>query len=158
MTNPNPPSIEAPFLRSSWDFPDDNSQVLAVQVSRSFLAIANNMNARTIALFPQNGPIATGESWFISGAQYSGQRQFYTFTTTANIPHGINLAAIESFTKCFGSYTDGTNWYGLVYGSNVSVNGQLSFYITGNNIVFVTGSGSPSPSFGVVCLEWISQV
>ena len=113
--------INSPFLRTSWDFPDDNPQVLAVQVSRAYLAIANNMNARTIGIFPDNSSISTGESWVISGKKYQVLRQVYSFTATGNIAHGINTSTIFGFANCFGSFTDGTNWYGLIFGSNTTL-------------------------------------
>ena len=116
------------------------------------------MNARTIGVFPENGFIANGESWFINGQSNQGLRQFWPFTNTANIAHGINLSSISSFTKCFGAYTDGTNWYGLPFASNTAIAGQVSFYISPQYITFLTGSGAPSVTYGFVCLEWISQL
>lgn len=149
--------IEAPFLRSSWDFPSDNSQVLAVQVSRSYLAIANNMNARTIGIFPETAPTSTGESWVLSGQPLSGQRQIYPFTAVSSIPHGLNVQTISYFTNCFGSFTDGTNWYGVLFSGSTTIAGQVSFYITNTNIVIQSGAGAPSVTSGIICLEWISQ-
>lgn len=152
-------TTNAPFLRTSWKFPADNSQALGVELDRSYLAIANNVNSRTIGLFPDNVPVANGESWTISGQRYAGQRQVYTFTAAGNIAHGLDFSNIPYFTNCFGSYTDGTNVYGLIFAGNTAVADQNSFYITSTNIVVGAGSGTPpSITSGIVCLEWIAQI
>jgi hypothetical protein len=148
----------APFLRSSWQFPDDNPQALSVQVDRAYVAIANNVNARTIGVFPDNIPIGTGERWVLSGQSHAGQRKVFTFTATGNIAHGLDVSTISYFTNCFGSFTDGTNYYGLIFAGSTTIAGQISFYLTPTNIVVAAGAGAPAITSGIVCLEWISQV
>jgi len=152
-------SNQAPFLRSSWQFPDDNPQALGVEIDRAYLAIANNVNARTIGVFPDNVPIGNGERWYLSGQSHAGQRKVFTFTATGNIAHGLDISTITYFTNCFGSYTDGTNIYGLIFAGSTPVADQNSFYITSTNIVVGAGAGAPpSITSGIVCLEFISQV
>lgn len=145
------------FLRTSREFPEELHQ-LSMEVNRSYLDIANAVNNRTISLFPVNRPAINGESWFLSGnLRQQGLRQVYQFTTSASIPHGLNLNRISFFTRPFGSFTDGTNYYGCLYASNVAIAGQLTFYIDPTNIVFVVGAGSPAIVNGIIVLEWISD-
>lgn len=150
----------APFLKTSRLFPDDNAQALSVEVNRSYLDIANAVNNRTISIFTVNVQGISGESWFLQGGnrKFQGLRQVYEFTAAGSIVHGLNLNSIRLFSHSFGSFTDGTNWYGAIYGSNVAIAGQVSFYITPTNIVVLSGAGAPTITSGVIVLEWISQV
>jgi hypothetical protein len=151
-------SNTAPFLRTSWQFPDDNPQALSVQIDRAYVAIANNVNARVIGTFPDNIPVNNGKAWFVSGIRYESQQQIFSFTAATSIPHGINTQTIRFFGNCFGSYFDGTNWNGLIFGSSTAIAGQNSFYITPTNIVIIAGAGAPAIVSGVVCLEWVVQL
>lgn len=150
----------APFLRTSRLFPDDNPQALSVEVDRAYISIADAVNARTIGVFAVNVQGSSGEYWYTQGGnrRYQGLRQVYLFTGTASIPHGINLFSVNQVTKCSGSFTDGTNWYGALWASNTAIAGQVSFYVTPSNIVIIAGSGAPSISSGSIVLEWISNV
>jgi hypothetical protein len=155
MTNP---INSAPYLRTSREFPED-LQPLAVQLTKSYIEIANAVNNRTISLFPVNRPAITGESWFLRMNQRQQTlRQVYTFTTTAAIDHGISVTDTNQFTHCYGSYTDGTNSFGLFWTSSVAIAGQLTFYITSTQIVFLVGAGSPVLTDGKIILEWLSSV
>jgi hypothetical protein len=148
---------QVPYLRTSRDFPQD-IQLLTVQMNKAYVDIANSVNNRTISLFPTSRPALNGESWFLTGNQkQQGLRQVFTFTTTANIPHNLNLSTISSFSDNYGQFTDGTNWYGLINGSNVAIAGQISFYVTPSNIVFLTGAGAPTLTNGMIVLEWLSM-
>ena len=80
------------------------------------------------------------------------------FTAAGNIPHNLNLNTLNQFTRGFGSFTDGTNFYGVIYGSNVAIAGQVSFYITPTNIVVLSGAGAPAITNGLIVIEWISNV
>jgi len=144
------------YLRTTREFPEDNKQ-LSVEVNRAYVDIANAVNSRTISVFPTNRPAINGESWFFDKNQrQQGFRQIYTFTTTSAIPHGINFSNIGRFVRCWGEYTDGTNWYGLIHASNVAIAGQITFYLTPTNITFVTGAGAPALTSGTIVLEWLS--
>jgi hypothetical protein len=147
------------YLRTSRDFPYDDARQLSVEVNKAYVDTSNAINNRIISIFPTNRPAINGESWFITGNQrQQGFRQIYSFTTTANIPHGVTVIDPSQFIRCFGSYTDGTNTYGLIFGSNAStIAGQISFYLTATNIVFEVDGGAPSVTKGTVVLEWISQ-
>lgn len=146
------------FLRTSRNFPQDIQQ-LTVEVDKAYVDTANAVNNRTISIFPTTRAAINGESWFITNNQrQQGLRQVYTFTSTASIAHGIDFTKISRFTRNFGEFTDGTNWYGLIHGSNIAIAGQISFYLTPTNIVFVVGGGSPALTNGNIVLEWLSQV
>lgn len=155
MTNP---INAAPFLRNSRDFPQE-AQPLVTELTRMYTDVSNATNDRTIGIFPVRRPALTGESWFMGGAQskQQGQRQIYPVTGTGNIAHGINLGQISQFTKPSGSFTDGTNWYGLIYASSTTIAGQVTFYITPTNIVVQAGAGAPSITSGTIILEWIAN-
>lgn len=148
------------YLRTSRSFPEDIDE-LTVELNKSYIDIANNVNARTIGLFPVNRPAITGESWFVEkNKRQQGFRQVYAFTTTANIPHGINFDEVYAFVRNWGEFTDSAtgNWYGLIHGSTVSITGQRSFYLTPTDIVFLAGAGAPPITYGTIVLEWISDV
>ncbi len=94
--------------------------------------------------------------WFIHFATES-QTNIYIYWT-GNIPHGLNWSAVSKIShKSYGSYTDGTNWYGVIYASSVAIAGQISFYVTPTNIVIVGGGGAPAITSEYVVLEYISN-
>ncbi len=146
------------YLRTSREFPEELHQ-LTVEINKAYVDTANNVNARTIGLFPTNRPAINGESYFITNNQrQQGFRQIYPFTAAGNIAHGLNFNSISQFTKPSGTFTDGTNYYGAIYASNTAIAGQISFYITPTNIVVLSGAGAPGISSGLIILEWISKV
>jgi hypothetical protein len=147
---------QVPYLRNSREFPEQIEQ-LCVEVNKAYIDTSSAVNNRTIAIFPTMRPAINGESWFLTSQKQQALRQVYTFTTTANIPHNITNVVPGQFLRGFGSYTDGTNTYGLIYGSNVVIAGQISFYVTSTNIVFLVGAGSPAVTSGRVILEWLSS-
>lgn len=149
------------YVRSSKSFPED-PHLLALEVDRSYIELANGINVRVIGLFPVNRPAVTGESWFVSqNKRQQTLRQVFAFTSTASITHGIDFGTAfqkdERITRSFGQYTDGTNWYGLIPGTNVAIAGQISFYVTPTQIVFMTGGGAPALVRGNVVIEWLSD-
>ena len=148
---------QVPYLRTSRNYPEDLPQ-LTIEVNKSYVDIANAVNARTIGIYPTLRPAIGGESWFIENNQRQQNfRQVYTFSAFGNIAHMINFNSMSRFTKCSGAFTDGTNWYGAIFGSNVAIAGQVSFYITPVNIVVLAGGGAPAISSGTIVLEWISK-
>ena len=160
MTTPTTNLQQSPYLREQRQFPNDELRELATQVDQAYIDIAQKMNARTIGIYAVNFQTVTGESWYLRGSSNRQQtlRQVYTFTAAGNIPHGINFATISQFTKCQGSYTDGTNWYGVIFATSVAIAGEVSFYITPTNIVVLIGGGAPAITSGSIILEWLSQV
>ena len=150
---------KTPYLRTSRNFPEESGD-LTVQINKMYVDIANAVNNRTISLFPTTRPAQTGEGWFIKGNQKQESfRQVYTFTSSANpINHGITVNTLGQFTDCYGSWTDGTNSYGLIFGSNGAIPNQISFYVTATQIVFVVDGGAPVFTQGLIVLQWLSQV
>ncbi len=144
------------FLRTSREFPEDLHQ-LTVECNKAYLDTSNAVNVRTIGIFPVNVSAITGESFYFTNQRQQTLRQVYPFTTTANIPHGIKLGSFR-ISRAYGQYTDGTNWYGLIFGSSVAVVGQISFYVTPMNIIFVSGAGAPVLTSGFLVLEYLSPV
>jgi hypothetical protein len=149
---------QVPFVRTSRTFPTD-PQALSVEIDRAYIDLANNLNQRIIGLFAKNKPCINGESWFINQNQrQQGIRQVYSFTGAGNIAHGLNLAQIPSFTRIYGTFTDGTNWYPLPYVDVANANNQVNVYVSPTNIVITSGAGTPpSITSGLVVLEWLDQ-
>lgn len=150
-----------PYLRQQRNFPNDNIQALTVELDRSYVDIAQKVNARTIGIFPNNTPVVTGDQWFLAGQPNKQQtlRQVYVFTATGNIAHNINLSQVTAVTKIYGTFTDGTNWYPLPYVDVASATNQVNVVVTPTNITIAAGAGSPpSITSGYVILEWLSQV
>lgn len=146
------------YLRTSRNFSSDVS-LLTTELNRTYIDIALAVNSRVIGIFSTNVSSITGEAWYITKNQkQQSLRQVYPFTSTAPIAHGLNIAEAERFTRMFGSYTNGTNWYGVIGGTSVLIPGQLSFYITANDIIFLFDGTTPPVTKGVVVIEWLSQV
>lgn len=145
------------FLRTSREFPEEINE-LTVQLTKSYIDIANAVNSRIIGIFAANRPSITGESWFLKNQRQQTLRQVYQFTSTTSINHGIDVREISQFVRCWGTYTNGTNSFGLIFGTNVAVAGIIMFYVTPTQIVFVVGAGSPALTSGTIVLEWLSDV
>jgi hypothetical protein len=156
------------YLKTSRNFPKEVED-LSYQMNLTYVDIANAVNVRTIGLFSVNLPAQTGEQWYINkNLKQQTLRKVYNFTTTVPINLGFKIDTIVSFTRAFGSFTDGTNWYGLIYGTNIAIAGQLEFYFkvnasstTSDQIIFVPGAGMPTLSTTVssfVVVEWLSNV
>jgi hypothetical protein len=148
-----------PYLREQRQFPYDDLRMLANQSDQAYIDIARAVNARVIGNYPINLFAVTGEKYYLQGQPKPQQvlRQVYQFSSTGNIAHGINTSTVTAFINCYGEYTDGTNFYGAIYGSSVAIAGQISFYITPTNIVVLGGAGAPSITSGLIVLSWISQ-
>lgn len=145
----------SPYLRESRDFPAEDE--LKVELDKAYIDTALALNARTIGLFPTTRSAITGERWYLANNKSQQTiRQVYTFTSTSAITHGITTSQISGFSRVFGTYTDGTNWYGLMPTSSTAVAGQIGFYVTPTQIVFTSGAGAPTLTSGTIVLEWLS--
>ena len=157
------------YIPTSRNFPPEAKQ-LTVEVTRAYIDIANAVNFRTIGIYSINKPAINGESWFLSpDRRQQALRQVYILPSgTVNgttIDIGFKINSISQFTsRCYGSFTDGTNWYGLIYASNVAIAGQVSFYVAANaansqsdRITILVGAGAPAITSGFIVLEWTSQ-
>jgi len=148
---------QSSFLRTSRNFPND-TQALSVELSKSYVDIANIVNQRIIGIFPTSRPIITGDSWFLANnLKQQTFRQLYTFTSFAAITHGIDTTKIYGFSRIYGSFTDGTNFYPLPYVHPTAAN-QVGVIVTATQITFAVGGTAPVPTNGVIVLEWLSNV
>lgn len=146
---------QAPYLRTSREFPND-IEALTVEINKTYIDIATAVNLRTIGIFSSTKAAITGETWVIfQNRRQQTLRQVYTFTSTASINHNIPAINLDQYAKMYGQFTDGKNWYGIVSGSNVAIVGQISFYVTSTQIVFLVGAGAPALTKGNIVLEWL---
>ena len=148
---------QTPFLRTSRNFPKE-IQPLQVEVDKSYVDIANCVNDRVIGIFPTQRPAITGEKWYITGGmQQQTLRQVYTFTTTNSFNHNINITDPLQITRAWGTYTDGTNIYGLIFDSDKGINDQITFYITKTQVVFTAKASHPTLVQGRLIIEWFAN-
>lgn len=149
---------QAPYLRIQRQFPNDDINQLSRQCDQAYIDTANKVNDRIIGIYATNFYIISGKSWYFTGSSTSQQslKRVFNFTATTAINHEITAAELSKISpESYGSYTDGTNWYGIVYATSNAIVGQLSFYITPNQIVFMDG-GAPALTSGFIVLEYIS--
>lgn len=163
---------KAPYLRNQRFFPNENVKELSVENDRAYIDIASKVNERIIGLYALNIPVITGEAWFFLGSNDRQQslRQLYQVPSTTvdntTIELGFKLSDIYQISpKSYGSYTNGTDWFGLIYASNVPITGQYTFYLhvnalstTSDQIVIRVGAGAPSITTGSIVVEWISLI
>lgn len=145
------------YLRDQRNFPEDLKQ-LTIELDKSYVDIANAVNSRTIGLFALNKSTITGEAWFLTSRSRQTLRKVFTFTSTANIAHGLSFTPNFAITASYGSYFDGTNWNGLVFGTNgAAIPGQISYYLTGTNIVFIVDAAAPALTNGIIIVEYLTD-
>lgn len=150
------PFNQSPYLIDQRGFPSASISLLTVEMDRSYIDIAQKVNARTIGIFATGNAMVTGERWFIQGVNSQQTlRQLYTITGTSSIIHGINTTQITGFTKIYGVASDGTNWYPLPYVNATAAN-QIGVYVTSTQIVFSVGGSAPAITSGYVILEWLA--
>ncbi len=150
-----PLTLKAPYLRVQRLFPQE-AQPLSVEIDRAYVDIASNMNVRKIAMIPTETSIQNGEILFINGQKFSGFTRAYTFTATTAISHQIGIDSVNQFVSCYGTYSDGTNSYGLIYGTSVAIAGVIQFYMSATQILFVVGAGAPALTSGRIVLNWFN--
>lgn len=147
----------SPFLRTSRNFPMD-AQPLSVELTRSYIDIANAVNFRTIGLFPTTKPVVTGEQWFVN----KDQKQ-QTFRQVYNLPplvaaHNIQNFSSIAFTRIYGTAFDGNIWYPLPYvESNGNANNQIKLRVDSTQYHVDRGSSAPAINTGFLILEWLSN-
>lgn len=148
-----------PYLPRQRNFPNDSSQALGVELDKTYIEIAQRVNERIIGNYAVNFWSVTGEKWYFNSTPQQTLRQIYNFTAAGNIPHNLNWDSVSMISpRSYGSFTDGTNWYGVIYASSVAIAGQLTFYVTPTNIVIVAGAGVPAIVSGFINLEYISTI
>lgn len=145
------------FLRTSRNFPPEVKQ-LSIEVDRSYIDIARNVNNRVIGFFTVNRSTVTGENWFITQARrQQGLRQVYRFDdTNLIITHGIQFTSLTNFVRIWGTFFDGTSWQTLPYVDVVAVANQINVRVTSTQIIITKGAGAPAIQNGLVVVEWIA--
>ncbi len=147
------------YLRTTRDFSKVSVEELCIDVSKAYLDTANAVNLRTLGIYPTNKSVVSGNSFYLNGnKRQQSLRQVFTFSSTAAITHGITVTDPSFFINCYGSYTNGVNSFGLFFGSSVAIAGQITFYVTPTQIIFLTGAGAPSLTQGIVVIEYMSSV
>lgn len=153
----------SPFLRTTREFPE-NLHDLAFQSNKAYLEVAAAVNERTIGIYPVLKPAITGNIYFFTPAKQQGLRQMYSFTSTVNINLGFKLTSISKIIQMYGTYSDGTSFFGLISGTSVAIAGQITFFVTVNGasttsdiIQFVVGAGAPALTSGTIIIEWASK-
>lgn len=150
-----PSNSESPYLPISYDF-NNEPEVLPSQLNSTYSSIALRLNNREISLYDQQETL-TGQKWTNPlNLQVPNQtfRKVFPFTAAGSTAHNIS-----SLTQVlgWGGFTDGTNFYGAIHGSNVAIAGQVSFYVTPTNIVILSGAGAPSITSGIIVLEYLKN-
>lgn len=145
------------YLRTSRNYPEDLTQ-LTVEVNKSYVDIANAVNARTIGIFPTNRPAITGESWFLTNQRQQTLRQVYTFSSYAPINHNINFNEVFTFTKINGVIFTGVFYLPLPYVDASSPASSIGIFLSSTQILFTLGGAPPTIDHGIIILEWMSDI
>ena len=150
------------FLRTSREFPEEIHQ-LSIEINRSYVDIANTVNARTIAIFAVNRPAQTGESWYFSSTRNQGLRQVYEFGAilagaTLNISYSIS--GFNRLIRLFGAVKTATDERPIPFVSATDPTGNIEVRLntSANQIVIVNGATAPAIVSGQIVFEWLSQV
>lgn len=150
-----PINSESPYLPNSFRFSEDDS-VLISQLTRMYGSIAFRLNNREISIYDFQERL-TGQKWTdVNNLQVPKEtfRKVFSFTAAGSFAH--NISALTQVLG-WGEFTDGTNFYGAIYGSSVAIAGQVSFYVTPTNIVVLSGAGAPTITAGVIVLEYLKN-
>lgn len=150
------------YLKTSREFPEELHQ-LTVEINKTYIDIANAVNARTIGLFPLNKPAQTGEAWYFTTSRQSSLRQVYSFGAiaagaTLNIPYSIS--GFNRMVRLFGAVKTALPDERPIPYSSVAANANIDVRLdTANNrIVIAVGVASPNVLSGQIVFEWLSQV
>lgn len=153
---------DAPFIRTTREFPPDLHQ-LSLEVSRSYIDIANNINNRTIGQYPTVRIAVTGNTYFLDNNQrFQSMRQVFQFGAIAagtflHIPY--KFQGFTQFVSITGTcLTDFPDYRPLPYASTFA-NGNIDLLVNPTLQVIVISLGATSPNIvnGIVVLEWISS-
>lgn len=150
-----PPNTPGSYLINNLRWSKDWDTFLT-QITKAYSDIARSINTRDIAIYDLNQNV-NGQEWFNPAnvqLKRDGFRRVYQFTGAGNIAHGItNLTLVTAY----GEYTDGTNFYGAIFGSSVAIAGQVTFFLTPTNIVIQSGAGAPAITSGVIVLNFLQN-
>lgn len=158
----NPIVNQIAYLRTTREFPEEIHQ-LTVEVNRSYVDIANAVNARTIGIFPKNRPAITGESWFLTNQRQQTLRQVYTFGPIApgailTIPYIVN--GFIQFTRIYGTCLTALPDARPIPYASVAANANIDLRVDTVNFLIVIANGAAAPAInsGIIILEWLSPI
>lgn len=148
----------SPFLPRQRNFPNDNAQVLCIEIDKTYIELASRINERTIGIYATGNQVITGETWYLSGQPNKQQtlRQVYNITSYAAFAHGIAFSSVSTFTVIRGIGFDGTNYFPIPFTNPTTSTGEVQIFVNPTQVVFVTGAGTPVLVSGIVILEWLS--
>lgn len=150
-----PTGSRGPFLPTSQVFPDDAAQRIIVH-NENYIDIAQAVNIREIGIYELTEQLNGKQFFNTSNPQQKrfSYRQVFQFSAAGSFAHNIaNLTLVLGY----GQFTDGTNFYGAIYGSSVAIAGQVSFYVTPTNIVVLSGAGAPVITSGIIVLDYLKN-
>lgn len=150
-----PSNSESPYLPTSFRFSEDD-KILISQLTRMYGSVAYRLNNREISIYDFVERL-TGQKWTDpNNLQVPKEtfRKIFSFNAAGSFAH--NITGITQV-LAWGGYTDGTNFYGAIFGSNVATAGQVTFYVTPTNIVVLSGAGAPAITSGVIVLEYLKN-
>lgn len=154
-------SNQVAYLRTSRNFPRQIDE-LTLEVSKSYIDIANVVNARIIGIFPTTRQVVTGERWFLNTSQpQQTLRQVYVFGTIA--PGGISIQPhgilnITQFSRIWGTAVTNLPDFRPIPYASVAPNANIDLRVDATNIIIANGAGGPTINSAIVVLEWLSEV
>jgi hypothetical protein len=134
---------------------------MRIEMSKTYIDIANAVNNRTIGLFPTDVSAITGETWFVSSNQrQQGLRQVYAFGAIVpgaglSINHGITN--FSQFIRIWGTCSTNLPDYRPIPYASVAANANIDLRVTSTQIIISNSSAAPAIISGLIILEWISQ-
>jgi hypothetical protein len=159
---------QTPFLRAQRHFPT-TSDLLALEVNRTYVDIANAVNRRTISIYPTNKAANTGESWFFDrNNKQQTLRQIYSFGAIApgtelDIP--TQITTFDQFTRIYGTVvTNVVDWRPLPFVDPTLLTNGMALLVgpigapSVQNIRIIVGATAPAVTEGLIVLEWLSDI
>lgn len=155
---------QSPYVKTTRLFPEDLPKLIQ-EINVSYTETSLALNDRTIGIYSQTRPSITGNGYFFTGKKLQSLRQVYTGTSTTSISLGFKLNKIARIAQAYGTYTSGTNVFGLIFATTLAIAGQITFHLevdagstTSDLIVFVVDGAAPALSTYLIVVEWISNV
>ena len=156
-------SNQASYVRTTRQFPEDDTKKLSQELNKAYLDIANSVNTRTIGLYTYNQQVVTGEEWYLTSKKQQTFRKLFILNSSSvstPIDHNIkNLSNSGGTTRIHGSFYDGTYYYPLPYVDAVSATNQINVKVSDTQIILTAGAGTPPTiQSGYLVIEWLSQI
>lgn len=152
----------SPYLRVTRNIPTE-LQPLVIELNRIYPDIANAVNQRTIGIFPNASPIATGEQWYLNANAHSvNSEKQQTLRKVFILPplsgnHNITNFTSVAFTRIYGTAYDGNIWYPLPYVDVTNITNQIQVVLNSTTYDVIRGTTSPAINKGFLILEWLAN-